>query len=187
MLHPGLSGGVGVAGLDLNEHFAAGRMWRGFLTLLWALPCMWFYPALNESEPQSRGSGIWGFFCLKERSGPSKGSLLPLPPFPTLPPQTAGLGPPAGAGSLAVTLRVEGSRTCEDSLPSCGLRSPSFSPSLSSSSKHMVPIPSQAPLPLPSPFPFPLRGPHLHVELIRSPSGLVTQLLGRGPCPQPPC
>lgn len=85
--------------------------------------------------------------------------------------------------SLAVTLCEEGSRTCEDSLPSSGLRSPSLSPS----SKHMVPIPSQAPFPLPSPFPFPLRGPHLHVELIRSPSGLVTQLLGRGPCPQPPC
>lgn len=50
---------------------------------------------------------------------------------------------------------------------------------------HMFLILSQVllPTPRPSPFPFPLRGIHLHVELIRRPSGLVTQLwpwLGEG-------
>ena len=77
----------------------AGSAVEGLPHTPMGLPPTWFYPALKGSEPQSRGSGIWGFFCLKERSGPSKGSPLPLPPFPTPPPRTAGLGPPVGLGA----------------------------------------------------------------------------------------
>lgn len=90
-------------------------------------------------------------------------------PLRGLPPRLLAWGPPAGAGSLAATLWG----WAQDFWGESSLHSPS----------PWLPPPNtcfQSPLrplsPSPSPFPFPLRGPHSHVELIRRPSELVTQL-----------
>lgn len=191
LLHSGLSGGMGAARLNLNEHLAAGRhrLWQASLCP-WSLHPPASVLPLRAQNPSQVGPGIWGFFYLEERNGPSEGSLPPHPPN-----RRQAWGLLAGAGSLAANLAGvrwrEGTRTSEDKvfppLPlSSSLPPPCLPPS--SSSKTHVSNPLSGPLLLPSPFPFPLGGIHCMWNSLGDPRELITQLglgVGRGPVRSP--
>lgn len=133
------------------------------------------HPSLNSTESQSSWARDLGLFLPEGRSGPSKGSL------PLLPPWALGLGASCRAGGLAAALWGWAQGFWGIAFPSSPLPSPSLPIFLLQT--HVSNPFSGPSAPLPSPFPFPLRGLGSHVELIRRPSGLVTQLwpgLGEG-------
>ena len=161
-LRPGLSGGVGVPGLDLNEHLAPGQLagcgGASSCSHGPSHPPGSILPLMAQN-PSQAGPRIWGFFRLKERSGPSKGS----------PPKTAGLGASCRGWESGSHLVGVGTRLLGRVFPPLSL--PHLPPPNTCFQSPLRPL-----SPSPSPFPFPLRGPHSHVELIRRPSELVTQL-----------